>query len=174
MEFEIVTQYNRRAMLELNWTAAGLENRWLPWVSHGMGLVVSVIFLVQGARLLGQQGGGAAVLLIFGGVLLVWSLFLFHIRAWMTSAVLLKGNQEHRTHFDADGFTVTNAVGQTRLSYAQVWRAARTKGYYILMLDKRHGYVVDRTGFVQGDDGAFAAFLADKLGRPLISTALLK
>ena len=51
--------------------------------------------------------------------------------------------------------------------YGQVLAVCETAGYFILLLDERHGQIFDKGGFKTGDPAAFRAFLAYRTGLPV-------
>ena len=94
-----------------------------------------------------------------GGGLLLWVLFLNHIRAWIVIRLVLKGEQLHRAAFDEEGCTIRSGGDEVRLSYAQVAAFYEDQRYFFLMLNRHQGYALEKQGFRSGQPDAFRTFL---------------
>jgi len=97
-----------------------------------------------------------------GGGLLLWVLFLNHIRAWIVIRLVLKGEQLHRAAFDEEGCTIRSGGDEVCLSYDQVAAFYEDQRYFFLMLNRHRGYALEKQGFRSGQPDAFRAFLERK------------
>ena len=106
--------------------------------------------------------------LALGTFLLLWMPFYHRFQAWAASKLMLKGNPEYTLDFNEKGYTVssTTAYGAAtdRADYSTLWKLCETREYFILLLNKHTGYIMDKDGFVQGSAGEFRQFLAGETG----------
>ena len=78
---------------------------------------------------------------------------------------MLKNDPVYTMDFDNKGYTVssTTANGQPqKMEYDGLWRLYETAEYFVLLLDKRSGFILDKNGFTEGDAAGFRTFMEYK------------
>lgn len=178
MKFLNKTIYSRKALEKLNQTVSwALTGRSKPLIRL-LGMFIPLAIFGSGLYLFREQGliPIAVAELALGTLLLVWMPFYHRFQAWAASKLVLKGNPEYTLDCDEQGYTVssTTAYGAAtdRTDYSTLWKLCETKEYFVLLLNKRSGYIVDKDGFVQGSPGEFRTFLTKKTGLPVQYFAL--
>ena len=119
MEFINETRCNERTVLAMNRASIRATHRWSSLSLRLLGGACGV-FLLRAAARLGFPSLGGISAGLMGGGLLLWVLFLNHIRAWIVIRLVLKGEQLHRAAFDEEGtrsaFPMTRLPPSTRTS----------------------------------------------------------
>ena len=110
----------------------------------------------------------AIVEMLLGGFLLVWIPFYYRFQAWMASKLMLKREPEYIVNFYGLGYVVssTTAYGEATgcTPYDSIWQLCETREFFILLLNKRTGYILNKNGFSQGDVAGFRTFIEKKTG----------
>ena len=101
MEFINETRCNERTVLAMNRASIRATHWWSSLLLRLLGGACGVFLLRTAARLGFPSLGGISAGLMGGGLLL-WVLFLNHIRAWIVIRLVLKGEQLHRAAFDEE------------------------------------------------------------------------
>ena len=133
MEFINETRCNERTVLAMNRASIRATHWWSSLLLRLLGGACGVFLLRTAARLGFPSLGGISAGLMGGGLLL-WVLFLNHIRAWIVIRLVLKGEQLHRAAFDEEGCTIRSGGDEVRLSYDQVAAFYEDQRYFFLML----------------------------------------
>lgn len=55
----------------------------------------------------------------------------------------------------------------TESDYSVIRILCQNEGYYAVMLDRRQGFLLDKSRFLTGDPDTFGAFISQKTGKPL-------
>ena len=79
----------------------------------------------------------------------------------------LPGTKHTTSTFDEEGYTSTNAAGETRWNYANVYTVAETRDYFVFVLNANHAQVYQKENMTGGTAEEFRAFMEEKLGRPV-------
>ena len=170
MKFLNKTIYNRKALEKLNLTVNwALTGRSKPLI-RVLGMMIPLAIFGSGLYLFREHGmiPIAVAELALGTFLLLWMPFYHRFQAWAASKLMLKGNPEYTLDFNEKGYTVssTTAYGAAtdRADSSTLWKLCETREYFILLLNKHTGYIMDKDGFVQGSAGEFRQFLAGETG----------
>ena len=164
MKFQNKTTYDRKTLEKLNQTVRLSMN---PKAGKSNKILMSILPLAlfgSGFYIFREQGATALAVgeMVVGGFLLVWAPLYPRFQAWMSSKLMLKNNPVYTIDFDKKGFVVssTTANGQPqKMKYDSLWRLCETAGYFVLLLDKRSGFILDKNGFTEGDVDGFRAFM---------------
>ena len=70
-----------------------------------------------------------------------------------------------RDSFDAHGYSTGTGRSGTRSTYGVIRTICGDAGHYVVMLDRRRGFVLDKSRFLSGDPEAFASFLERRTGK---------
>ena len=70
-----------------------------------------------------------------------------------------------RSPFDAHGYSTGTGRSGTRSTYGVIRTICGDAGHYVIMLDRRRGFVLDKSRFLSGDPEAFASFLERCTGK---------
>lgn len=63
-----------------------------------------------------------------------------------------------RDCFDAHGYSTGTGRSSTRSTCGVIRTICGDAGHYVIMLDRRRGFVLDKSRFLSGDPEAFASF----------------
>lgn len=164
MKFQNKTTYDRKTLETLNRAVRLSMN---PKAGKSNKILLSILPLAlfgSGFYIFREQGptGIAVGEMAIGGFLLFWIPLYPRFQAWMASKLMLKNNPVYTIDFEKKNFVVssTTANGQPqKLKYEQLWRLCETAEYFVLMLDKRSGFILDKNGFTEGDAAGFRTFV---------------
>ena len=70
-----------------------------------------------------------------------------------------------RYSFDKHGYTTKTGKNSTRSVYGILKILCADERYYVLMLDRRRGFVLDREHFLSGNPEDFGPFLEERTGK---------
>jgi len=77
----------------------------------------------------------------------------------------LPGTEHTTTTFDAEGYSSSNAAGDTRWSYENVRVMVETADYFVFVLNVNHAQVYDKRRMSGGTEAEFRAFLQEVAGK---------
>ncbi|MGI5963705.1 MAG: YcxB family protein [Lawsonibacter sp.] len=178
MEFQNKTIYSRKTLEKLNQAVNWVMTKKTNPANRVLSMVIPLAILGSGFYLLQKQGPSPLAIaeLVIGGFLMVWIPFFHRFQAWMASKLMLKGNPEYTLDFDEKGYvvssTTTHGEPTEKFEYNTVWRLCETTDYFIMMLNKRSGYILDKNGFTKGSADSFRIFLEGKADMPFERIAL--
>ena len=69
--------------------------------------------------------------------------------------------------FTPTGMEMSNCVSSHRFDYSQLQQLWEDGGHFYLTLDRRAWHILNKSQFIQGDPACFAAFLAERTGKPV-------
>ena len=70
-----------------------------------------------------------------------------------------------RDCFDAHGYSTGTGRSSTRSTCGVIRTICGDAGHYVIMLDRRRGFMLDKSRFLSGDPEAFASFLERCTGK---------
>ena len=111
----------------------------------------------------GLEGWGINLLL--GGIMLGCLLS----EDWVNGTIGLKklspGELEVNTAFQEDSFYVCRSRdGERWWPYSEIMTVVESGDYFALLLDRKHGQILDKRGFTWGDPEEFRALIRKKTG----------
>jgi hypothetical protein len=71
---------------------------------------------------------------------------------------------EIKYHFYDKEFTEHTPASEHKLNYSVIKRIYEDKVAYYLFIDKSHGYIISKSGFVDCDSNQFATFISEQTG----------
>ena len=77
-----------------------------------------------------------------------------------------------RYSVDKTGYTTKTSQNTARSTYSIIHFLCEEDGYFVVMLDRRRGFVLDKAHFLTGTPEAFAAFLEERTGQSFQRAAL--
>ena len=72
-----------------------------------------------------------------------------------------------RYAFDCHGYSTLSGKNRQISPYRIIHDICSGDGYYVIMLDRRRGFVLDKSRFLSGDPEKFAPFLEERTGKPI-------
>ena len=95
-------------------------------------------------------------------------IFLQRIAAWNSRRFLVKGRIDHVFIFSETELTVEiPGLERSVYPYSAFLAAYERNGYFTLLIDKRHAFIIDKSGFSSGDPEQFRSFLQERLGKEI-------
>ena len=172
MEFQIEATYDRRSTKAIARSARKTlrRKRNLALTLFAWGVGILWLILEFGLVLIGEfQWDGPTVL--SGVALLVVVLSTFFqddINAWAGLHTLLPQQKEVTACFGpGETYLHRTQMAETAWQYDQLQRICETADYFVFLLDRNHGQVYGKRGFVQGTPDEFREFIAKKTGKPV-------
>ena len=169
MKFLNKTIYDRKTLEKLNQTVSWSVNKRGSKANQILSALLPLALFGSGFYLFREQGATplAVIEMVIGGILLVFLPSYYRIQAWMASKLMLKGDPEYTVDFNEKGYvvssTTTHGAPTDRTKYDTIWRLCETRDYFVLLLDKRSGYILSKQGFVEGDADSFRTFIEYKV-----------
>lgn len=152
-----------------DWGAYVAMNRMVTRATHrGQSIALRVLFAALALLLLFaarfQFTGILQVLLaLLGAVILLWTLFLNQLRAFLMVKLIMKGVKVFTNTFDQEGWTVAGVGGgEQRMSYDDIASILEGDRYFILLEDSRRGYILDKRTFASGGLERFRSLIQSK------------
>lgn len=171
MYFEMETTYDQPTVLAfqriLNQTVRARRIRLVRICSFlvaGLSLVYALIWFAAGV-----QAGVTLVPAVSG--LLMCGVFLAIGLLYETYLIRLGRHLVNQTpvtirySFHESGYTTGKGKDAVHSPYRVLRSLCCDSNYDVLMLDRRHGFIIDHQHFLQGDPGRFRAFLEDHTGK---------
>ena len=168
MKFQNKTIYDRRTLEKMNQTVNWAVTKKANVMNRTLVMVIPLAIFGSGFYLMRSSGPSPIAIaeLILGGFLMIWIPFGYRFQAFMASKLVLKDNPVYTIDFDEKGYvvssTTTHGAPTDRMKYDTFWRLCETMEYFVLMLDKRSGYILNKNGFTQGDEETFRTFIEYK------------
>jgi len=178
IRFQNKTVYDRRTLEKLNQTANWAATKKDKPMNRILSMVLPLTFLGSGVYIVQSHGAVPIAIaeIILGCFLLVWIPFFHRFQAWLSSKLMLKGDPVFTLDLYEDGYvvssTTTHGEPSERFSYATVMRLYETTEYFVLLLNKRSGYILNKNGFLVGSAGGFRSFIEEKTGETFRRFAL--
>ena len=161
------TTYDRRALAALNDLAEKSVSKKKSQVTRLLCYVLGLIGLVAGAFLHEASPMISNLLLLYGVILLLGGISWKSFRLRSSQRQLQRGMQECTYEFDDDEMICTTEAGEQRYSYEQVFAVVCDQDWYVLFFDAGHGVIIDRKGFIEGDDMFFKFFIGQHTQLPI-------
>lgn len=167
MKFQNKTTYNRKTLEKLNQTVSRAKAGRAGKSNQVLMSILPLALFGSGFYIFREQGASALAIgeMVIGGFLLVWFPLYPRFQSWMASKLMLKNDPVYTMDFDNKDYTVssTTANGQPqKMKYDGLWRLYETAEYFVLLLDKRSGFILDKNGFTEGDAAGFRTFMEYK------------
>ncbi|MBQ9743149.1 MAG: YcxB family protein [Ruminococcus sp.] len=169
MEFSVVTEYNYKR--RVRFTDYYSTHRVILWVLIGIFALYGIYWIrdmiLNGVWL--YYNLFPLIYCLFFIILLVFSYFILpRIRLRKSDA----NNLTCTLTFNEDAFVMVTdsplVQENSRISYEQIYKVAEGKEDMYIFLTKRNALIVDKSGFVQGDESKLKAFLSTKLDKKKI------
>ncbi len=161
------TTYDRSALAALNELAEQSVRKKRSQISRLLCYVLGLLGLVSGAALHNVSPMVSNLLLLYGVILLLGGISWKSLRLRSSQRQLQRGMQTCTYAFDEEEFLCTTEAGEQRYAYEQVFAVVCNRDWYALFFDAGHGVIIDRTGFVEGDDPSFKAFIGQHTQLPI-------
>lgn len=161
------TAYDRRALAALNDLAEKSVRKKKSQVTRLLCYVLGLIGLVAGAFLHEASPMISNLLLLYGVILLLGGISWKSFQLRSSQRQLQRGMQECTYEFDDDEMICTTEAGEQRYSYEQVFAVVCDQDWYVLFFDAGHGVIIDRKGFIEGDDLFFKSFIGQHTQLPI-------
>lgn len=161
------TNYDRRALMALNDLAEKTVRKEKSRMTRLLCYVGGVIGLAAGAYLYESYSLVSSLLLLYGVILLYVGLSWKSFQLRSSQRQLQRGMQVCTYEFDEEEIICTTGAGVQRYSYEQAFAVASDKDWYAIFFDASHGIIIDRKGFVEGDDLFFKAFIGQHTQLPI-------
>lgn len=161
------TTYDRRALMALNDLAEKSVRKEKSRITRLLCYVLGLVGLVAGAFLHEASPMISNLLLLYGVLLLLMGFSWKSFQLRSSQRQLQRGMKECTYEFDDDEMICTTEAGEQRYSYEQVFAVVSDKDWYVLFFDAGHGVIIDRKGFVEGDDRFFKSFIGQHTQLPI-------
>lgn len=170
--FEVVTEYDKRALLAMNRTANKTFRKKRYLFRKIFLITLGLWCLIAGGLLLmvfGTLDPGARVISVAapvtGAIALLEGLFLNRLGARASRKMMIEGNNCWTLWFGEEGLSGENTDGvHSAYPYSKIQAAFETQAYFLLQIDKLHCVILDRNGFTQGSSEDFRRFITEKTG----------
>lgn len=170
MDYINKTVYDQNALGALNRLAVKTVQKQKTFLSRAFCFVFGILGLGIGATLLfgPQQDRSLGTLgILYGVMFLGIGTFWTRFQTWTSRRMLTLGVKNCTFSFDDFSVTVENEMETNRYLYRNLYAAVEDENWYVLFLDKKHGIVLDKSGFTMGEAAAFRAYLEEKIGQPV-------
>lgn len=161
------TVYDRRALMALNDLAEKSVRKEKSRITRLLCYVLGLVGLVAGAFLHEASPMISNLLLLYGVLLLLMGFSWKSFQLRSSQRQLQRGMKECTYEFDDDEIICTTEAGEQRYAYEQVFAVVSDKDWYVLFFDAGHGVIIDRKGFIAGDDLSFKSFIGQHTQLPI-------
>lgn len=161
------TTYDRKALVALNDLAEKSVRKQKSQTTRMLCFILGIVGLVAGAYLHETSSTLSTLLLLYGVILLLGGFSWKSMQLRSSQRQLQRGMQECTYEFDEEEFLCTTEAGVQQYSYEQVFAVVCTEDWYVLFFDTAHGVILDRKGFVEGEDLYFKAFIGQHTQLPI-------
>lgn len=170
MNITFQTVYDRKALQTMARALRKTVRKKHSRRSHVFGWLVAILGLVLSV-LPGEDG-----FVVTGKTILTWLIVAVIVAAliwedrlngYFAGKRALPGTKHTTSTFDEEGYTSTNAAGETRWNYANVYTVAETRDYFVFVLNANHAQVYQKENMTGGTADEFRAFMEEKLGKPV-------
>ena len=133
------------------------------WAIAALGLLLSFASGEDGFAVTGKT----VLTWLVVAVVIVTLIWEDHINGYFAGKRALPGTKHTMAVFDEEGYTSTNAAGETRWKYENIQTVAETAEYFVFVLNVNHGQAYSKQNMTGGTAEEFRAFLEGKLGKPV-------
>ena len=161
------TNYDLAALKALNDLAEKTVRKEKSKRTRTLCYVIGAVCLVGGMLVYNMQNTIGSLLLIYG-VLLLWVGFSW--KNWQlrsTQRQLKRGMSVCTYEFDDEEIICNTEAVVNRYSYEQVEAVVASKDFYAIFFDMNNGIIIDRKGFIEGDDMFFKTFIGQHTKIPV-------
>ena len=166
--YEIETAYNGKALKAVARTARKtIRKRW-DIISKIIGCIALVFaFLITALYLIWDElefDLNNIIILIGGIFILVSMIWQDDFNAWIGKARTYQAGATAKQIFQDDKYIIISPGVTGEWAYNTIKIFAETKDYFVFILDKNHGQIMDKSGFQKGSPDEFRDFIVNKTG----------
>lgn len=161
------TNYDRRALVALNDLAEKTVRKEKSRMTRLLCYVGGVAGLAAGAFLYENSSLVGSLLLLYGVLLLYVGLSWKTFQLRSSQRQLQRGMQVCTYEFDDDEIICNTEAGVQRYGYDQAFAVASNQDFYAIYFDAKNGIIIDRQGFIEGEDLFFKAFIGQHTQLPI-------
>lgn len=104
----------------------------------------------------------ATVALMYGVIFLLIGIFWNAFQNYTSMRMLSKDIKDCHFEFDETNFSCEHALANTNYHYGKICAISQNDDFIALFLDNKHGIVIDKLGFTEGNTEDFITFVEDK------------
>ena len=167
MEFTNVTHYNKKSLNALNRLAGQTIERGKKLFYRTLCTILGVLGLAVGFYLQSiahTNGALTSFSFLYGIILLFVGIFWYPFQNYTSKRMLLQELKQYHFQFDETGFSCETQLANTHYLYHNLYAISENDHWFALFLDKKHGIIIDKSGFSSGDPSAFGSFIEEKTG----------
>ena len=171
IRFAVETTYDIPAMTAMAHVLRRTMRRKHTRISHIAGWILVALALLLAIPLDGSPFVWNRTVVIDLAVAAVLVIVLFGedpINGWVASRRTLPSIRTGITYFTDSCYSSVFPVGKSEWQYSAILQAAETKQYFVLVFSQSHAQVYAKAGFATGSPEAFAFFLEEKTGKPVL------
>lgn len=140
------------------------QMRKLKFLFFSLDLMLTVCVVMLWVKGSAFAGLASVVLLLLVG----YTVFSDHLAGSMIFQSANHDVGETEYSFAEDGVTAVNRKETSRIRYGSFLGVHETEGHYFLYIQKNLAIILPKSDFVSGDPAGFEAFIAEKLGKPVL------
>lgn len=153
------TVYDEKALEALNNLAESSVRRGKSQQKRFLALLMGAVGLVLGVLLHNSHPMIAKLLLLYGVILLLLSLYWKKFQLKSSQRQLRASMRNCLYEFSEEGFTCSAEGGTEVFLYDQITAVVTDKDWIALFFDEGHGVILDKNGFTAGDAMGFRGFI---------------
>ena len=135
--------------------------RWGLMIFGGLSILGSVTAICKGF-----VDPGVIMGIVLGGFALIWGITWWKYQT-RRIARQVPPNCEQEFYFNQDGIVANSGGERITHDYSAIYALAESEAYYFIFLDKRSGYVLQKSNFITGTAAEFGAFIQKRTGKKL-------
>ena len=173
MEFRFETKYDKKAMTVMARALRKTVRKKRSLKTRIFAVIVAVLGLALSIGDVIRRGVGGKTIVTWLAVVGVSLAAIFEDRlnGFAARKSAMAGFGSAKSVFTEDEFITETGGAKTEWSYDRVALAAETPEYFVLIFDKNHAQLCDKATIEGGTALDFRAFLAGKIGRPVVRIA---
>ena len=170
MEFRFETKYDKKATTAMARVLRKTVRKKRSLRTRFFAVIVAVLGLALSVGDVIRRNVAAKTIITWLAVAAVslTAIFEDRINGLAARKAAMSCQNDAESIFTESGFTTKTAGAVTEWSYDRISAAAETPEYFVLIFDQNHAQVLDKSSLEGGSALEFRAFMANKIGNPVV------